>query len=288
MQSKNILVVYHENCADGFGAALSAWLKFGETAEYLPYQYGKAPPDVKGKHLYVLDFSFDREVMEVLDKEAASITVLDHHKTSAKKLQQYVPACCGKIHFDMSQSGAMLAWRHFHPETPAPHLIRCIQDRDIWKWEVENSEAYLTWLDTQPFDMPTWAAIAKHTKKEIVAVTQKGEQMQIKFKALADSILDNVMPIRLAGVDGLMLNTNHPFTNYAGVEMAQKSGTFGMTWSLRKNGTIKVSLRSVAPYDVSVIAEKFPGGGGHAQAASFSVSGEKLGDLAKGVLAPDV
>ena len=35
------LVIYHANCADGFGAAFAAWLKFGDEAEYQAAQYGK-------------------------------------------------------------------------------------------------------------------------------------------------------------------------------------------------------------------------------------------------------
>ena len=40
----------------------------------------------------------------------------------------------------------------------------------------------------------------------------------------------------------------------------------------REDGTVKVSLRSLSPWDVSVIARKF-GGGGHARAAAFSREG---------------
>ena len=35
------LIIYHRSCADGFGAAYSAWLRFGDEAEYLPMQYGE-------------------------------------------------------------------------------------------------------------------------------------------------------------------------------------------------------------------------------------------------------
>ena len=38
-QEKNIVVLYHADCLDGFGAAYAAWEKFGDTAEYIPVQY---------------------------------------------------------------------------------------------------------------------------------------------------------------------------------------------------------------------------------------------------------
>ncbi|MCH6586761.1 MAG: amidohydrolase family protein [Proteobacteria bacterium] len=29
----------------------------------------------------------------------------------------------------------MLAWNHFHPDEPAPDLLRYVQDQDLWKWD---------------------------------------------------------------------------------------------------------------------------------------------------------
>jgi len=39
--NKEIVVLYHANCLDGFGAAYAAWKKFGDTADYIPVQYGE-------------------------------------------------------------------------------------------------------------------------------------------------------------------------------------------------------------------------------------------------------
>jgi len=66
--------------------------------------------------------------------------------------------------------------------------------------------------------------------------------------------------------------------------LARRSGTFGGNWYLRHDGSIKVSLRSVAPFEVKSLAESFPGGGGHLHAASFSLGGARLGDLLAGRL----
>lgn len=60
---KNI-VIYHANCADGFGAAWCFWNKFGDTWDYHPGVYGAEPPDVTGRSVYLVDFSYKREVVE--------------------------------------------------------------------------------------------------------------------------------------------------------------------------------------------------------------------------------
>jgi len=56
-------VLYHANCPDGFCAAWAAYTVFGDDAEYLPVQYGQDPPDVAGNRVYIVDFSYKREVM---------------------------------------------------------------------------------------------------------------------------------------------------------------------------------------------------------------------------------
>lgn len=75
------LIIYHRSCPDGFGAAYSAWLRFGDEAEYLPMQYGEEfNPDLcKDREVYILDFSFPKDKMlEILNK-CDKMVWLDHH-----------------------------------------------------------------------------------------------------------------------------------------------------------------------------------------------------------------
>ena len=43
------LVIYHDHCTDGFGAAFAAWLKLGDDADYLPMAYGRFAYDVRAR-----------------------------------------------------------------------------------------------------------------------------------------------------------------------------------------------------------------------------------------------
>ena len=79
------LVIYHANCADGFGAAFAAWLKLGDGAEYLPMQYGQKlveKADIWQREVYVLDFSLPRDEMDWLFEGAKRVVWLDHHLSS--------------------------------------------------------------------------------------------------------------------------------------------------------------------------------------------------------------
>src|SRR5271163_4632794 len=76
------LCIYHGQCDDGFGAAFAVWKRDGDCVTYHAGVYGKAPPLVAGLDVAVVDFSYKRPVMVEIAKSAASILVLDHHKTA--------------------------------------------------------------------------------------------------------------------------------------------------------------------------------------------------------------
>src|SRR3989344_9258076 len=64
---KEIAVLYHGGCPDGFGGAYAAWKKFDDTADYIPLKHGKpAPENLDGKELYFIDFCYPQPIMEQL------------------------------------------------------------------------------------------------------------------------------------------------------------------------------------------------------------------------------
>jgi len=130
-------VLYHESCPDGAAAAWAAWRQFGSNAEYFPVNYGKPMPVMEdGAEIYVLDFSYPRQQLIDLAKRSTLVTVLDHHATAEKDLAGLEMELRSKmdnphkIHFDMTKSGAVLAWEHFFPDVPVPEILAYIQDRD--------------------------------------------------------------------------------------------------------------------------------------------------------------
>lgn len=56
--------------------------------------------------------------------------------------QLYVELLGGRllIRFDLDRSGAAIAWEHFNRDA-APDLIRYVEDRDLWRWSLPDSEA---------------------------------------------------------------------------------------------------------------------------------------------------
>jgi len=140
------IVLYHADCSDGFGAAWAAWKHLGNDASYMPMEYGTAPPSLhRNVHVYILDFTFPRDVIGDMHDHCKELVIIDHHGTTAKELEglPYVV-------FDERKSGAVLAWEYFHPSAPIPELLRYIMDRDLWQFRLPQSrEVFALWPPIQ-------------------------------------------------------------------------------------------------------------------------------------------
>lgn len=289
------LVIYHDNCADGFGAAWAAWCKLGDNAEYLPMNYNDKrvsvegdnlnfPVSLAGRNIYILDFSFKPEIMGAMLGLVNHITWIDHHKTAFEdnglgptKLHiNRNPDIGAHYILDPDHSGCVLAWQHFNPELPIPIGLQLIEDRDLWRWQMVNTRDFATGLRSEPFSFERFNWLMWQPNDAIDA----GRAMNKLFDEQLANITARPMPVDLYDIDGnlhmgLATNCTPNFSSEAGNILARQSETFGMTWVLSQDGNINVSLRSIGDYDVSKIARNY-GGGGHRNAAGFKVPFDKL------------
>ena len=261
------LIVFHAPCPDGFGAAYAAWRRFGEAADYVGVDYGLVPElDVHGRDVYLLDFSFPRPRLEAMRQSARTLIILDHHKTAQEDLEGFPGAV-----FDMTRSGARLAWEHFHPGRPLPRLLAHVEDRDLWNWQLPESADFLAYLDTLPFDFRAWDELARLGADELCEILVIGRHMNAKYDSLAEAMAREAEPVTFCGVLGSKLNTSFLFTSKVGHLVYSANGTFALLWSIGK-GSLCVSLRAgKGSVDVAAMARRF-GGGGHAAAAGFKLA----------------
>ena len=260
----SVLVIYHRSCLDGFGAAYAAWRKY-PNAEFIPIQYGETPPDVTGRDVFILDFSFKRDVLQAMYQQAKSLQVIDHHKTAQEDLEGLDYAL-----FDMSKSGAMLAWEYFHPGKHIPILIHHIQDRDLWQFKFATTKAVTSALYSMvDWDFYAWHEYMTHPEK-VRDLTDIGTMLLKQFDAELKTLEKRKHPIALGGYPGMAVNTNAKYSSELGNLLAQ-SAKYGATYAYDgSKGEWQFSLRSIGDFDVSEIA-KIYGGGGHRNAAGFAV-----------------
>lgn len=295
------LVIYHANCADGFGAAFAAWLKFGDEAEYIPMQYGDFAFTEDGliaREVYILDFSLPKDRMDKLFSVAKRVIWLDHHASVFKdwgldnsKLQTEVELqLVQAIHIvtlDNNKSGAMIAWEYFHPDKEVPMLIKHIDDYDRWQFKIEGTKEFNKALwSYAPWSFEQWDTFCLEDESYAEMLIDEGaailrahdQNVQVVVKGAGKACLITKYN-KVGGVcfqdKGLAANCPPHLASDVGHQLANQSGTYGLLWFINKEGKCICSLRSNGDYDVSAIAKAF-GGGGHKNAAGFEVPVQTL------------
>ena len=258
------LILYHAECADGFGAAWAIWRRYPERSLLRRETRGGPPPDLAGEHIVIVDFSYARPILETMAQSAASLVVLDHHITAEQTLADLPYA-----YFDLTKSGAVLGWEWAHDE-PAPWLLRYIQDKDLWHWALPNSREISAALASYPFDFALWSSF---------------QQQELEWEGRAILRYENELVAKLAShatmvqFEGVIVPAVHSplLTSQIG-ERLSNDHPFCLIWHDR-NGRRYYSMRSREDgTDVGSIAASF-GGGGHTHAAGFSIPLQADGSL---------
>jgi len=278
-----ITIFYHTYgndpcCADGFGAAYAAWLKYGDKAAYIPVNYdqGKTLADLEllipenTTEVHVLDFSFTPRLTLWL-ANTYTLVWLDHHKSAIQDWQLFlaseepVVACDTKIILSQGESGALLAWHYYHPDAPVPKLFTHIDDRDRWVFALPDSNAIHAGLAAiKPWSFEQWRDL------DLADIAYIGRILTGVIRRKVQSRAKQASPCTVMGVSGYHVNSTSDQSEL-GHEVATQFNTFALVWSYQgPTNTVQCSFRSIGDTDVSVIAKNF-GGGGHRNAAGCTV-----------------
>lgn len=308
------LCIYHGGCADGFAAAWAVWRALGEI-DFHPGIYGEAPPDVTGRDVIMVDFSYKRPVIAAMAATCRTMLILDHHKTAREDLAGLPPPvgmgptgpapadwgivdvlsgyhpdvmadwaklnnAPGAVHaiFDMDRSGAQIAWDFFHPGTPRPDLVDYVADRDLWRFDMPYSREVSAWLYSWPMEFERWNRLEKDlARTDYTAPVAAGAAILRQHdKNVASLIRATRRTMRIGGVLVPVANVPHFMASDAGNALAQEA-SFGATY-FDRDGARVFSLRSVLNgADVAAIAAQY-GGGGHRNAAGFQTAPGWEGD----------
>lgn len=242
------LVLYHANCWDGFCAAWVAKNALGDI-EAVPVQYGQEPPiDYCGRDVYILDFSYPRQVMRKILSLSHFVCVLDHHKTAQNELDGLVDEFVLRpdlisnipgselpfIRFDMNKSGGRLAWEYFWDTVygkkyseilcmesgakwtrdNAPWLVNYTEDRDLWRHKLPSSREINASLRTLPLDFTAWDLLNQASNLQAMAV--EGAAILRREKQIIDDHVRHAKEIEMAGHKILAVNATVLFSGIAG------------------------------------------------------------------------
>jgi len=298
----NTQIIYHEvkpgvPCPDGLAAAWVAHKVYPEASLH-GWTYGdsEVPEASKGDRLVIVDFSFSADVTEGWIRGGVELTVIDHHKTAQEALSQFdignlqtsleEAGHKWNVLFDMKESGATLAWRHFFRYTRMPVFLEYVKDRDLWNHSLMATEEIheatgalrrsfalydvlelMSMEELIRFLAPLGAKLLKPKREKVKAIADQHE-----YRVLKTPIGEYEIPVvqlaadtdRLASDVCAYLYERHLEAPFTACITSQGA------WSLRSD-------KKGNDTDVSAIAKSM-GGGGHRNAAGFT---PKEGDRAQ-------
>lgn len=293
------LCIYHGNCADGFGAAWAVRHAFGDEVEFHAGVYQDVPPDVAGRDVILVDFSYKRPVLLEMGLKARSILVIDHHKSAAEDLAAdgnyvvdfgsytgdltwqrfldnvYQDQCEGAPYariyaiFDMDRSGAGMAW-DFFCGGGRPPLIDHIEDRDLWRFKLEGTREIQAVVFSYPYDFDVWDDLMARSQADDdrQRMIDEGAAIERKHhKDVAELVATFKRRMIIGGQEVWAANLPYTLTSDAGNLMAQGEPFAACYWDTPEGRVF--SLRSTEDgADVSAVAKQY-GGGGHRNASGF-------------------
>lgn len=271
------ICIFHAGCPDGFGAAWSVRRAWGRDARYVPRNHEDAfdPDAFAGSFVVFADISLRNEPLRELGEVAAEVLILDHHLTARDhfaadpSLENALVAQGHRVHFDLGHSGAVLAWNHFHPDEPPPALLEYVEDQDLWNWKLPDSEEVNAAIGSYPRRFDAWNELAE---RPIESLADEGRPIVRANRVEVERAVRLAHPVAVGSERIEAVNARQPRAAI-GHELAKRSA-FGKPWGIvyRLFGTrVDCSIYSMGELDVSAIATRY-GGGGHRNAAGFSVS----------------
>lgn len=276
------LVIYHGNCADGFSAAWCFYNKDPEGYDFHAGVYGKPPPDVTGRTVYLVDFSYKVDIIAEMLKVAEYVFLIDHHETAINDTDGFNHVDFFK-YTDLNRSGAMLAWDFLHNpggqrpgdygyQSP-PLLLDHIQDRDLWKFKLPGTREISAAVFSYEYTFENWDKLMHGDATELLKLTAAGAAIERKHhKDIAELLHLTARTMEIGGFSVPAASMPYTMASDAGHKMAvghEFSACYYDTWEHRVF-SLRSDPNTEGWQNVAKIAEQY-GGGGHQHAAGFKV-----------------
>ena len=292
------IVIYHDKCMDGFTAAWAIWKRWPD-AEFVARNYGMGPEiECSGKHVLIVDFSFPEPALRALAAGgAASVVILDHHKTAQADLEPFArfkgkperftpPVVASMMDdltrggyppilalFDIERSGAGLAWDFANYDAELrlsrPMLVDMVEDRDLWRFNLGDGSKFLHLaLTSGEITFQRW----DDAEQNIDAFVERGQAIAAYRDMLVAEIAERATCVVIDGEYGIGVDCTYSLSSDVCHRLLEDWPDARFAAAIvRSEQAITYSLRSQDNRaDVSALAKRL-GGGGHRNAAGFKV-----------------
>ncbi len=286
------IIIYHGLCIDGTSGAwiLQKYLKpcsvisgRRNTDENFAY--------LQDKDIYFVDFIYDLEQMLQIETLAKSITIIDHHETTKKIIEELkIRTTLRKIslYMDEHRCGAQLAYDYVKefksnklPDV-RPWFIDDIGDKDLWTWKRPNSKYTVKAMETDKFNMKIQlfdTLTDDDTCRQLYI--EKGVSLEKTDNLFIEKSVNDAQLIKCSfdnveySINFLSINTQNNLVSEMGNALCIDEKKQGIDFAviciyMSKRDEYKISLRAIKDIDLTQIAKHF-GGGGHKKASGGTI-----------------
>jgi oligoribonuclease NrnB/cAMP/cGMP phosphodiesterase (DHH superfamily) len=283
------VIITHANCFDGLGVVFSAldaldYNRYSELdiiyVDYNQYDINDITSRVKDAVVFVGDFSFPLEDLNLIKESALDFLLIDHHQSAFDRATPEYTKCI----FDMGNSGAVLAYQFFNNDLEEiPALIECIGDRDVWNWfhgSMTNAVSlYLNSIKSGLNGFISSKLPILMNPHNLISTNDLEEEIE-PFKAVVEAeqarineVVEKYNPdvFMLDDIEFYGINTTEKSVSEILNRISSKFDKPTMSWRVAGN-MLYLSLRSTNDdIRVNEIAGVY-GGGGHPRASGINLS----------------
>jgi oligoribonuclease NrnB/cAMP/cGMP phosphodiesterase (DHH superfamily) len=266
------LCFYH-NDADGRASAAIVRRALGSEIHLHEINYGDLLPwdeIMQAQHIIMVDFSLPLPEMLRMATDRR-FTWIDHHISAINDLHEAASEWDGLQ--DLSAAACILTWRFFFAGQPVPRAITLIGDRDIWANEYPDTATFgegLNQQDTRPENDRLWKPLLDDDPHAVQELIDLGSTLyRARLRDIYRTTARFGQKVNFEGYLTLVVN------NRGNGDLGEHIRKLGYDIAYcyiegPQNGKIITFVTLFSDkVDVSVIAQKF-GGGGHQGAAGFS------------------
>lgn len=273
------LLVTHDECNDGLGCEL-VMSKVSSRIKVFKASHGKTTIDEviantnKNTTVVIADYSFSVKDLIKLSKRVRCVYLIDHHKTALDMVldnEEKLTKAGIYYNVDMALSGTVLLEDVLGITSRGMSIM--IQDRDLFNLFIEDTKLLNLMLRYGNVDMNTLKIASRdNSMLDILISEYKGLLDYINTVVKKDSLKYTVIDVN--GMLVAATNIKHNISDVLNL-ISKSTGLPGMSYSI-DSGNMVFSIRSYTDkVNVAKVAKEF-GGGGHIQAAGFSL---KLKDI---------
>lgn len=273
----NTIVIYHRADFDGLFSREIAKKRFGDSAQYIGWDYGDPLPDLPADAaVFMIDISVDGRM------DHPNLTWIDHHATAMAAYPSTIPG----LRID-GVAACRLAWQWFfgNPTAeksayidrmlPEPLAVRLAGEYDVWDRRDARADLFQHGLRTRALD-ELWATLLSMSSRATMLVEEMliaGRVLQYARERENESVIKaRGFTVQWEGLTFLALNTPRcnslAFT--AGIK-PEHDGCLAFGWDGAKWRVSLYGVPGKPDIDLSVIAAAH-GGGGHKQACGFETT----------------